>query len=225
MKKASKKSFLVIGCGRFGLNIVKTLAAMNCDVLAVDISEDRAEEAAEFVSNCMICDATDLSVLQEIGAGEMDHGVIAIGGNLQATILVLVNLQKCGVKQITVRADDKDHREIYERLGATEVMIPEEASGEALAYQIMSDSVLDYYRIEGDYSIVKISVGKGFSPASIKDLDVRKHFGVSIAGIIRNDVFMIPNGDDVITPDDVLAVVGSVEDYQRFDVFLNPEPK
>ena len=102
-----KKSFVVIGLGRFGANVAKTLAAMKCDVLAIDVNEDAVSEVAKTVQHSVIADATKISVLERLGAKNIDHAVVAIGNNLEASILTVVNLKNLGVKQITVRADNE----------------------------------------------------------------------------------------------------------------------
>ena len=145
-----KKSFIIIGLGRFGSNVAKTLVDMNCDVLAVDINEESVTAISHYVHHCVIADASKESVLKELGVGSIDHAVVAIGNNLQATILTLVNLKKLGVPRITVRADEEGHKEVYKLLGASEVIIPEEASAISLANQITSDPILDYYKVSRD---------------------------------------------------------------------------
>ena len=130
-----KKSFLVIGLGRFGSNVAKTLVALNCDVLAVDINEEAVQAVSKVVGqHCIVADTSKASVINEImGKNVVDHAVIGIGNNLQASILTIVNLKNIGVPKITVRADMEAHRELYMMVGATEVVVPEEASAISLA--------------------------------------------------------------------------------------------
>ena len=216
-----KKSFVVIGLGRFGSNVAKTLAAMKCDVLAIDVKEESVKGVSKQIPHCVIADATKFDVLSELGAGTTDHAVVAIGGNLQASILTIVNLKKLNVKHITARADDEEHKELFEMVGATEVIIPEEASAVSLANQINSDSILDYHEVAGDYIMVKIVVGKKFVAKSLIEMDIRNNFDVNIVGIIKNDVFAIPHGTDKINPNDIVVVAGKKPNIRKFDSFLN----
>ncbi|MGM9969056.1 MAG: potassium channel family protein [Anaeroplasma sp.] len=217
-----KKSFIVIGLGRFGSNVAKALASMNCDVLAVDIDEESVSSIAKHISHCVIADATKQSVLSELGAASIDHAVVAIGNNLQASILTVLNLKKLGVKRITVRADEEGHKEIYKLLGATEVILPEEVSAISIANQIISDSILDYYQVADDFAIVKTIVGEKFEQKPLIDLDIRNCFDVNIVGIIDKDnQFFIPRGTDVLKPKDVVVVVGKKQNIKKFDSFLN----
>lgn len=216
-----KKSFIVIGLGRFGSNVAISLASLNCDLLAVDIDEEAVKNISTQVNNCVIADSTKLSVLQDLGASSIDHAVVCIGNNLQASILTVLNLKKVGVKTITVRADEIGHREVFLQLGATDVIVPEEASAISLANSIVSDSLLDYYQLAKNYAIVKVSVGKNFVPKTLVELGVRDKFDVNIVGVIRNDEFTIPRGTDLLNPGDIVSVVGERQKVRKFDAFLN----
>ncbi|MCR5787334.1 MAG: TrkA family potassium uptake protein [Acholeplasmatales bacterium] len=216
-----KKSFMIIGLGRFGANVAITLADLKCDLVAVDIDEEAVQNVSAKVNHCVVADATKMAVLQDLGATSIDHAVVCIGNNLQASILAVLNLKKLGVKTITVRADEIGHREVFMQLGATDVIIPEEASAISLANSIVSDGLLDYYQLADNYAIVKVSVGKNFTPQSIVEIGVREKFGVNIVGLIRNEKFIIPRGTDVLNPGDIVSVIGVKQKVKKFDAFLN----
>lgn len=212
---------MVIGLGRFGANTAKVLTDLGYDILAIDNDEERVAEVAEFVNNCVVADATKLNVLEELGVDSIDHAVVAIGHDLQASILALLNLKKLNVRMVSVRADDEEHKEIFTRLGADEVIIPEEAASVSLANQITSDTILDYYPIAEGYSIIKVVVGDDFKPRTIAGLNVRVNFNINILGIFKNDVFSIPKSKDMINPGDRLVLVGAEEDNNKFVEFIS----
>jgi len=216
-----KKTFVVIGLGRFGFNVAKTLAEMNSDVLAIDVNEESVRNISKYVEHCVITDGTKFDALNELGVGQIDHAVVAIGNNLQASVLTVVNLKKLNVRLITVRADDVSQKELFYMLGATEVIIPEEASAVSLANQIMSDSILDYYEISKDFVMVKISVGKNFERKTIMEMNIRNVFEVNIVGIIKDRELYIPHGTDVIEPNNIMVVSGNKNNINKFDEFLN----
>ena len=218
--KQTKKSFIIIGLGRFGTSLARVLSQMNYDILAIDISEERVATVASFMQNCMVADSTKLSVLDELGADHIDHAVVAIGNNLEASILTVMNLKKLNVKRISVRADEEEHKEIFLRLGADEVIIPEEAAAISLANQVVSDTILDFYPIAEGYSIIKVIVGEKFEPKTIAQMNVRVEYNVNILGVFKDEVFSIPKPSDQICPGDRLVLVGSKEDYNRFVEYI-----
>ena len=221
-----KKTFMIIGLGRFGSCIAKELVQNKCDIIAIDKDEKSVRDISKYVNNCVIADATSLNVLTDLDASKVDHAVVAIGNNLQASILTIINLRKLGVKKVTVRADDLTYKEVFEALGATDVIVPEESSAISLANQIMSDSVLDYYGVSADYAMVKVVVGQQFVPKNLIELNLRALFDVNIVGIIRDNSFFIPKGTDTINPGDVVVVVGTSSKINKLDDFFNKiDPK
>lgn len=216
-----KKSFAVIGLGRFGLSIVKTLSELKCDVLAIDQDNERVSKASEYIQNCAVCDATKKVYLHDLAVQNVDHAIVAIGNNLQATILATINLHELGVKKITVRVDDEEYISVVNRLGATDIIIPEESAAVSLAHQIVSDNILDYYKIKKEYGVSQLRVKKGFNPIVLIDLDSRNKFDVNIVGIIRKEDFFIPRGTDKVIGEDILLVVGKATKVLKLDQYLN----
>ena len=206
-----KKSFAIIGLGRFGLGIVKTLSNLNCELIAIDIDNASANKAAQYVDHVIISDSTNINNLKEIGISNVDHVVVAIGNNLQATILTTINLKELGVKRITVRVDSDQHSIVMQRLGADEVIIPEEASAISLANQIISDSFLDYYKLNGDYGVVKVKVKPQHQGKALMELDLRNRYDVNIVGISRKGKFFLPKGTDTLLKDDLVYVIGKTQ--------------
>ena len=219
-----KKTFMVIGLGRFGSCVARVLVSNKCDIIAIDKNEKSVRDLSKIVNNCVIADSTSLSVLSDLDANKVDHAIVAIGNNLQASILTVINLKKLGVKKITVRADDITYKEVFEALGATDVIVPEESSAISLGNQIMSDSVLDYYGVSDDYAMVKVIVGPLFVPKNLIELNLRSLFDVNIVGITRNNKFFIPRGTDSINPFDIVVVVGTRSKISKLDEFFNKAP-
>lgn len=216
-----KKNFVIIGLGRFGACVAKQLVDMNCEVLAIDSKSEAVTTVSKYVSHAVIADATKLDVLKELGVDACDHAVVAIGKNLEASILTVANLKKLGINHITVRIDAHEHYELFDLLGATEILLPEEAAATDLANQIYSDAILEYHVVADDYVMVKIVVGNDFSEKSIIDLDIRNKYAVNIVGMIRNDQFFIPMGTDLIKPSDIVVVAGKKAQIRKFTTVLH----
>ena len=216
-----KKHFIVIGLGRFGKSVAETLEDMGEEILAVDNKPDAVAEVSKNVSNCVIADATKLDVLEDIGVEAYDHAVVAIGNNLEASILTVTNLKRLGVRKITVRVDTEEHKEIFKLLGANEIVVPEEAAGIDLANQIYSDAIIEYHVISGDYVMAKIKSDFDFSKKNLIDMDLRNKFGVNIVGIIRNKLFFIPRGTDFFMKEDIIVIAGKKNKIKKFARYVS----
>ncbi len=223
MKKVKKKGFMVVGLGRFGSYVARTLVSMKADVLAIDKNENVIETMKGDIQNIISVDTTSLYALKQLDLKQIDHAIVAIGNNLQDSILTVNNLKELGVPRITVRADQESYKKIYRLLGATDVIIPEEASAVSLANQVMSDTMLDYHELGGGYALVNVNVGIDV-PKALKDLRLRDQFGINIVGIIKegnDDEFYIPRAADKLSKGDVVVCVGTKTDIKKFDDFLN----
>lgn len=215
-----KKKFLVVGLGRFGLAMAKSLEAMNNEVLAIDITQSRVERASEYIHFCEVCDASKKDFLEEIDASSFETAIVSVG-KLEDTFLTVANLNELGVKRIYVRLETDEYINIVKKLGATEVIIPEEAAATSLAHEVSIDNIIDYYEITKEYGIVQVKISTKFVATSLIDLDIRNVFDVNIVGILRNDEFFIPKGTDLIEPSDVILVVGKQEKIVRLQNKLN----
>lgn len=216
-----KKSFLVVGLGRFGMGIVETLSSLKADVMAIDVDETRVIKAGEFIEHCFICDSTKESNLKELGVKNIDHAIIAIGGNMQSTILTTIILKEMGIEKITVRVDDDYFTPVMYKIGATDIVLPAKAAAVSLANQIVSDSIVDYYKILQDFGLVKIKVSEDFEKVTLIDMDLRNKFDINVVGIMRNEKFFIPRGSDFIMPEDTILVIGEHSKIMKFDHYVS----
>ena len=216
-----KKSFIVVGLGRFGQSVAKTIESLKGEVLAVDVNEEEVRRVSESVTRCAICDSTSLAALKELGAENMTDGIIAIGNDLQAAILTLMNLKELGVQRVIVRLSDKTYAPIFERLGADRLVIPEEDFGVSLAHSLVSRNVSDYYQIASKYSIVRLKVGDTLEEKTLTDMDARNRYDVNIIGMFRGEEFFIPKATETVHPGDELLVIGKNDKVNRFDLYVN----
>ena len=122
---------------------------------------------------------------------------------------------------ITVRVDDSEYSNVLERLGADEVLIPEDDAGRQYAKQILSDTMLDYYSIDQEHAIVQIAIPHDFAEHSLLELDYRIKYDINIVGIIRSGKFFLPKGSDTIKPLDAILVVGRNLKITKFDKAIN----
>ncbi|WP_226566985.1 potassium channel family protein [Bacillus stratosphericus] len=213
-----KKEYAVIGLGRFGGSICKALSEEGLEVMAMDMNEDRVNEYAKIASHAVIGDSTDESVLKNLGIRNFDHVIVAIGENIQASILTTIMLKELGVKMVTVKAQNDYHEKVLNKIGADRIVHPERDMGKRIAHKIISNNVLDYLELSDEYSLIEIVANTRLAGHTLLDLDIRARYGINIVAIKRGkEVIVSPLADEMIQKEDVLIVIGSVADIGRFE--------
>jgi trk system potassium uptake protein len=213
-----KKEFAVIGLGRFGGSICRTLAEEGMEVMAIDMNENRVNEFSMIASHAVVGDSTDEKVLKELGIRNFDHVVVAIGDNIQASILTTIILKEHGVQNITVKAQNDYHEKVLVKIGADHVVHPERDMGKRIANNMISNSVLDYLELSDEHSIVEIVASEKIDGHSILNLDIRAKYGINIVAIKRkNEIIVSPQANEIINEKDILIVIGADVDINRFE--------
>jgi trk system potassium uptake protein len=218
-----KKEFVVIGLGRFGGSIVRSLADQDLEVMAIDKVEDKVNEFASIASHAVVADTTDESVLKSLGIRNFDHVIVAIGDDIQSSILTTLMLKEIGVSNITVKAQNDYHEKVLRKIGANHVVHPERDMGRRIAHNIVSNNVLDYLELSDEHSIVEIVANESLNGNSLIDLDIRAEYGINIVAIKRGkDILVSPQADEQIRTGDILIVIGADSDITRFEKKVMP---
>ncbi|ASF39248.1 MULTISPECIES: potassium channel family protein [Halobacillus] len=213
-----KKEFAVIGLGRFGGSICRELSREGMEVLALDLDEDKVNEYRDIAAHAVIADSTDENVLRELGLRNIDHVIVAIGDNIQASILTTLMLKELGIKTITVKAQNDYHEKVLAKIGADHVVHPERDMGKRIAHNIISNNILDYIELSDDHSVVEVKAGSKMSGRTLVDLDIRAEYGCNVVAIKRKkDVIVSPMATEEIRENDVLIVIGADKDISRFE--------
>ena len=216
-----KRDFAVIGLGRFGGSVCRELSMEGMDVLAIDIDEDKVNEFKNIASYAVIADSTDEITLKELGIKNIDHVIVSIGDNIQASILTTVILTDLEIKKITVKAQSDYHEKILNKIGADQVVHPERDMGKRIAHNIISSNILDYLELSDEHSIVEVKAGRKMRGKTLIDLDIRANYGCNVVAIKRaNDINVSPSADDILDQDDILIVIGADRDISRFEKHL-----
>ena len=203
------KSYIVIGLGRFGSQVARELCRLGCEVLAMDISSELVAQVSNDVTHAVVGDGQDKEVLRALGAREVDCGIIAIGDDLAASVLVTMNLKELGISQIICKAHDETRRRVLEKLGADRVVIPEQEQAARLARSLSSHNVLDYIELSEEYGIIEIPSPAGWKGKSLKELNVRAKLGVNILAIRRGGrINVSPGADFTFEEKDIVVVLG-----------------
>ncbi len=212
------KQFLVLGLGRFGTSIAKTLCELGQEVLAVDDDEERVNSIAPYVTQAVQLDATDESLLSTLGVKNFDTAIVSIGQNTRDSILVCVLLKEMGVPYLVAKANDDLHAKVLRKIGADKVIFPERDMGARLARSIITPNVLELMNLSDDYQIMEIRVPKRWIGDTIIGVNVRRKFGVNILAIHRNERFLVsPAADMQFEAEDTLLVMGKRDDIERLD--------
>ena len=206
------KSFLVIGLGRFGSEVARKLSEQKGEVLAMDRRNDLVQQLSNHVTHAVVGDSQDKEVLRALGAGNFDCAVVAIGGDLSASVLTVINLKELGVPYIVCKAHDETHRRVLEKLGADRVVIPEQENADRLAKSLSSTNVLDYIVLSNEYGIIEVPVPKVWVGKSLKELNVRAKLGINILAIKHDGMTDVsPAADYVLSGDAIMLVLGNTK--------------
>ncbi len=215
----AKKTFAVIGLGRFGLSVVEELIKSGHEVLVIDNNQDRIAKMAKVATHAVVLDTSDESALREVGIQSIDHVIVAIGKDIKNSILTTLILKEIGVKKVTVKVQNAYHEKVVLKLGADETIQPERITGRRLAHQVISDNILEYYDLSENHSFVVVKATPKLVDTTVANLDLRDRFHLNLVAIKRNGDILISKPDDVFREDDQLLLVGANSDLQKFTVW------
>ncbi len=214
-----KKQFAVIGLGRFGASVAKTLNELGNDVLAIDNSEEAVQNVINNVTHAVQADAREEETLYSLGIRNFDNVIVAIGDDIEASILITLMLKEMGIKFIVAKAMNSLHGKVLKKVGADKVVFPEKDMGIRLAHSLSASSILDYIELTNQESIIEVAVPSRFIDRSISELDLSAKYGISIIAIKRgNSVIIAPDGAEKLIKKDILILLCSIE---RLDKFLS----
>jgi len=208
-----KKQFAVIGIGRFGSSVAKTLCGLGHEVLAVDRNQDRIQEIADYVTHAVQADATDEEALKSLGIRNFDAVVVSIGDDIQSSIMIALLCKEMGVKFVVGKAQNDLHAKVLYKIGVDKVIFPERDMGMKIAHHLASTNIIDYIELASDYSLVEVTAIPEWVGKSLRQINMRVVYGLNVVAIKRGeDVLISPKGEDVINEGDVLVTIGK-NDY------------
>jgi trk system potassium uptake protein TrkA len=209
---------VVIGLGIFGFNIAKDLYENGIEVIAVDKDKEVIQKIKDFSTKAVLADGTDKQVMESIGIQEDDIVIISFGENLAASTLITLHLKEKKVRNIIVKAPNEDHKRVLEKVGATEVIIPEREMADKVAKSIISPNILDYIPLSEDYTISEIVPPASFMGKTIGELHLRTRHHIEVIAVretLPERLTMVPRAEFVIKDSDVLVVIGKEKDIQK----------
>lgn len=212
------KRVVVIGLGIFGFHIAKELYENGMEVIAIDKSKELIQKIKDFSSKAIVADAREKEVLESIGIQEDDIVIVSFGEDLSSSTLLTLHLKELNVKRIIVKAPNEDHKRILQKVGATEVIIPEREMAGKVAKSLISPNVIDYIPVSEDYNISEIAPPASFIGKSIAELNLRNRYHIEVIAIrdvLSDRITLVPQASFVIKDSDILVVIGKEPDIKK----------
>lgn len=215
-ERDQSSGILVIGLGRFGAAMAETLVELGHEVLGVDADQKIVQSYAGHLTHVVEADTTNEEALRQIGAEDFGCAVVAIGTDLEASILTTSVLVDLGIKTIWAKADSFAHGRILERVGATNVVFPEHEMGERVAH-LVAGRALNYIEFEDGFALVETKPPREYVGKTLGDAGIRKAHGVTVVCVKRRgEDFSYATPETVLGADDLLIVAGKTELAERF---------
>ena len=211
-----KKTYAVLGLGRFGMPLATKLAQSGADVIGVDMDEERVRAFREYSEYAFVAKKLTKEVLEDIGIQDCDVAVICISSRVETSILVTLNILNLGVPNVISKASSAEHGEVLRRLGA-DVVYPERDMALRTAKKILRENLVDYLSIGKDIEIIEIEISNKMINKTILELDLRKKYKLNVIAIRHDEESDIEVRPDCILHEgDTIAVIGREENVTRF---------
>ena len=212
------KRVVVIGLGIFGYNIARDLFENGFDVIAIDKNKEAIQKIKNYSTKAILADGTDKEVMDEIGMHEDDIAIISFGEDLASSTLITLHLRQLKIKNIIVKAPNEEHKMILEKVGATDVIIPEMDVAKKVAKSLISPNVMDYIPLSEDYMILEMAPPNSFLGKTIAELQLRGKYNIEVIAVrdvISGNIHMVPQADFIIKDGEALVVIGKEADIRK----------
>ncbi len=220
----------VIGLGTFGAKTAVRLFEKGAEVLAIDSQADLVDRIKDKVSHAICIDVTQERSLRAVNISDVDTAIVCIGDNIEMSIMAVAMLRKLGVGRVVARATNQLHEHVLKEIGASEIIKVEEEMGEIVASKIAAPHVLQRYNFAAGYSIVEIKLGKSFEGKTLVESQIRQNYSLNIVALQKRVPYISEEGKaayrivindsplpmDVIEADDIVVLVGSEKNLDRF---------
>lgn len=218
MANNRRKQFIVFGAGRFGSALARTLCELGHEVLAVDSEEERVAAIAPYVTNAVQVNASDEDAMRSLGIRNFDAAIVAIGDDLHHSILISIMCKEMGAKYIVGKASDAMHAKVLLKLGVNRVVFPERDMGVRIAHSLINPHILDLINLHGDYIIADLKCPQSWAGHSLKELNVRQVYKVSVLAVYRDEEMLMDiTADTKLQSSDKLLVLGHKREIDVID--------
>ena len=183
---AINKTYAVFGLGRYGKAVAAELSKSGAEVVAVDIDEQVVNDVIDEIPFCKCADVTDENVLRQLGVRNFDVVIVAMAGNLEASVMATMLLKQAGVPTVIVKCAEEMHKKILSKIGADKVVFPENESGIRLAKNLLSSGFIDIIELSKDVSMIEMDVKMDWAGKNLIELNLRKKYSINVVAIRKN---------------------------------------
>lgn len=213
---AKEREFLVIGLGRFGGGLAETLVELGHEVLGVDVELKLVQSYSGRLTHVVEADSTDIEALQQLGAADFGTAVVAIGTEIEASILTTAALVDLKVPRVVAKAISAPHGKILERVGADRVVFPEHDMGVRVGHSL-AGKMIDYFQLDPGFALVETSAPKEIVGKTLADAEVRRRYGITVVCVKpQGGTFTYATPDTVVQEGDILVVAGETKRAEEF---------
>lgn len=184
---SAKKSYAVLGLGRYGIAVAKELVENGAEVLAIDINEDIVNDAIAEIPFCKCANVTDEEVIRQLGIANMDVVIIAMATNLEASVMATMLCKEIGVPTVIAKCSNEMNCKILSKVGADHVVFPERESGTRLAKNLLSHGFIDIMELSKDVSMIELEVRDEWVGKNLLELNLRQKYSINVVAIIQNN--------------------------------------
>ena len=214
-----KREYGVLGLGKFGTAVARTLAENGNSVIAVDLDPDCVDEIADSVTCAMVGDISDPRVLDTLGLHNLDCVIVGVSTNMQVSIMATLLAKEKGAPFVVAKAENEIHKHILEKIGADKIVFPEGEMGVRLARNLMGGEFVDLVELSKEFSMVEMPVPDAWIGKSLRELNVREKYGLNIIGIKTGDDLEVNlNPDAPMNTHMILVIVGKNSDFTKIGV-------
>lgn len=220
MKNIKDKSFAVIGLGQFGMAFALTLAELNCDVMVIDIKEENIQEIADKVTYAVRADVREPGILKSLGVQDVDVAVIAVSENMEASVMATMQVKELGVPYVIAKALGRLHGKILEKIGADEVIYPEQSMGVRVAKNLITSGLVDVFELSTEVSIAEFRIPPEWVGKNLAELKIREKHHINIIAVKQGDNIEVNMKPNEALPDNCfLIAIGKQKDLNMNPVF------
>ena len=206
-----KKTYAVFGLGRYGTAVARELVDSGMEVIAIDTREEIVNDAAAYLPVCKCADVTVPEVIDRLGIGNIDTVIVCMAGNLEASVMAITLCKEAGVKTVIAKCGSEMHQKIFMRVGADQVVFPENESGIRLAKNLLSSGFIDMISLSKDVSMVEIDVKEEWIGKNLIELNLRKKYGINVVSIKKEGrVNVTINPEQILDAETTLIVIANV---------------